>query len=321
GKRRIPIVPFEITGGTKAFRKLMRRRWGRASKIASALIGQHKIPVTPLPNPVSGDSYHIVRLFDKLKPGYCVDLLFRDTDGYLVAFRRLRLNNEGQWIGRIWFPYSDVKLPEELKVAVSLGFDSSHRNGSKTTPGNVNTMHHMFEILSRCEDRPRDRKTGVLLNDNDRAEVKEALLRAIVIFSESFRFQCIYLSMLERIVDGQEETEVDPATWKIIHNWGHASDLLLDLWKSELPLMHSPSPQWFQDIHVPRPRSEMKKLKTMEDLIGSQGEFKLLNASSETIISTKERLVLEKKLKKRSASPIQDPGFELNEAERALIGN
>jgi hypothetical protein len=67
----------------------MRRRWLRAKRIPSALVGRYQIPVTPLPNPVTKrSSCHIIRLIDEFKPNYYVDLLFMDTNSYMVAFRR-----------------------------------------------------------------------------------------------------------------------------------------------------------------------------------------------------------------------------------------
>ncbi|CAN6228445.1 unnamed protein product [Urochloa humidicola] len=120
GPRPIPIIEYQYHGGPRAYRKLMRRRWRRARKIASVLIGRYMVPVTPLPNPVTKkSSCHIIRLLDKLKPNYCVDLLFLDSNSYLVAFRRQRRGKDGLWSnGNKWFVYSDMEdqLPPELKA-------------------------------------------------------------------------------------------------------------------------------------------------------------------------------------------------------------
>lgn len=127
----MPVVGHEIRDGSKAYRKMMKKRRKRAGRIASALIGPYKIPVTPLPNPVTGVSYHIVRLTDRRKPRYRVDLLVRDTDLYIVAFRRQRQDHTDKWFGKTWYRYSDVKdLPKEIEVhAKPLHFKSSHSFG------------------------------------------------------------------------------------------------------------------------------------------------------------------------------------------------
>lgn len=135
GPRGIPVTEFYFHGGLRAYRKLMRRRWRRAKRIASLFIGRCRVPVTPLANPVTNKpSYHIIRLIDALKPNFRVDLLFSDSNGYLVAFRRQRLSEDGKWSEGIWFHYSDYEivrdLPSEIKkCSVNLGFDAGHSDG------------------------------------------------------------------------------------------------------------------------------------------------------------------------------------------------
>jgi len=109
----------------------MESRWRRATEISSKLIGPHGIPVTPLINPRSCHSYHVINVIDDWKAGYAVDVLIRDVDAYIVAFRR-QLLVEGKWYPGTWYRYTDViDLPKETEDnAVDLGFKSSHGDRS-----------------------------------------------------------------------------------------------------------------------------------------------------------------------------------------------
>ncbi|KAJ1271440.1 hypothetical protein BS78_06G129100 [Paspalum vaginatum] len=294
--RSVPIIQYEIHGGPRAFRKLMRRRWR----------------LTPLANPVTGISYHIIRLLDKLKPGFAVDLLFRDTDAYLVAFRRQRLCN-GQWYGNDWFKYSDVEdLPEEIEAhAVNLGFDSSHGPGTFTTAGCFNALHNMLEVLSSCEDYERYRSTKKLIHPSDRDRVEDSLLKAVVLFAEAFRFRSVYLSMLEMPRDGTESMVLNKESWNLVHDWGADSAQILDLWKADLPPMHCKAPPLFESIQVRLPNMQDPiALATLEDVIGENGEFMVLRADEDTLVSPKEKLDLSSFLQKNTTEPVPEPGFD-----------
>jgi hypothetical protein len=109
----------------------MESRWRRATEISSKVIGPHGIPVTPLINPRSGHSYHVINVIDDWKADYAVDVLIRDIDAYIVAFRR-QLLVESKWYPGMWYRYTDVNdLPKETEDnAVDLGFKSSHGDRS-----------------------------------------------------------------------------------------------------------------------------------------------------------------------------------------------
>ena len=87
-------------------------------------------------------------------------------------------------------------------------------------------MHDMFEVLSGFEDCGRDKK-GRLPDPTDNQRVKEALLKAIVIFGEAFRFRSIYLSVRARIQDDEDSSELDGSLWILLHDWGLFSSELL----------------------------------------------------------------------------------------------
>lgn len=105
----------------------MESRLDRARNMSPKLIGPQNIPVTPFENPITGHSFHIIEMISWWKKGYVVDILVRDTDGYIVAFRRRRLQGS-RWQQGTWYRYKDVEgLPEEIQEnSVKLSFDSSH---------------------------------------------------------------------------------------------------------------------------------------------------------------------------------------------------
>ncbi|XP_066344231.1 uncharacterized protein [Miscanthus floridulus] len=290
----------------------MESRWRRATEISSKLIGPHGIPVTPLINPRSGHSYHVINVIDDWKAGYAVDVLIRDVDAYIVAFRR-QLLVEGKWYPGTWYRYTDViDLPKDIEDnAVDLGFKSSHGDSDETKPGGIYIMHDMFEVLSGFEDCGRDKK-GRLIDPTDNQRVKEALLKAIVIFGEAFRFRSIYLAVRARIQDDEGSSELDGSLWILLHDWGlFSSELLLQCNQGPLPALHTAAPAPFHNIRVRRPGShELRALNTLDDVVGALGEMMLVKAIPNLIASFEERTQLNKILMKRNAEPVAEPGFQ-----------
>lgn len=67
----------------------------------------HNDPLPAALDPFSGHSYHVIKMLDSgSEQGKRVQLLIRDFDQYLVAFRRYKY---GHWSG--WFHFSDHPLP------------------------------------------------------------------------------------------------------------------------------------------------------------------------------------------------------------------
>lgn len=136
----VPVIVYYINSGVKKYKTMMRLRKKRDRKIAPLLLGDNNVPVTPLPNPVSGPSHHILRLKDALVPGYMVDLLIRDTDHYFIAFRRHRIltkaeRNLPEEERRVintgagtWYRFSDMAndMPSYVKDHQSMRIGSSH---------------------------------------------------------------------------------------------------------------------------------------------------------------------------------------------------
>jgi hypothetical protein len=147
----------------------------------------------------------------------------------------------------------------------------------------------MFEVLSSCEDYDRDRKSKKLINDHDRERVRISLLKAIVMFSEAFRFRSFYLFMLERLRDDSASCVVAPDSWTLIHNWDHRSAEVLKLWKNDLPPMHTEASVFFEKIKVRRPGcTDSISLNELGNIIGENGEFMLLNVGDVLIVPAAE---------------------------------
>ncbi|CAO2035312.1 unnamed protein product [Urochloa humidicola] len=122
----------------ESYMRVMRR-------IAPKVIGPSRVPVTPLPNPVTGPSFHMINMTDRWLPNYSVDFFVNDTNNYLAAFRRNLRDAEGIWRPGKVYRYSNEKLPKGIHdSAVDLEFNSSHADSSKTTPGGIIVLHEMF---------------------------------------------------------------------------------------------------------------------------------------------------------------------------------
>lgn len=102
----------------------MRKVKWRQRRIAAVVFGPNEIPVTPLPNPNTGPSFHTIQISDSWEPDYLVDLMVRDTNSYIVGFRRQK-RKEGIWRKGTWYRYSNETMPSWIQ-ATDLRFDSSH---------------------------------------------------------------------------------------------------------------------------------------------------------------------------------------------------
>ncbi|CAN6249357.1 unnamed protein product [Urochloa humidicola] len=153
--RDVPIHPYDLAGdpGTE-FRAMTQTRLARFHSLALLLL--LLVPVLPLPNPDTGISHHIIRLFKSTCAGFMVDLLFRDCDLYFAGFRRAIMSPEGEQQWGEWFIFSDLivdgTVPAYLN-AVKMGISSSHRGKDVTTPGGDMAMEDIFQTLSHFQDR------------------------------------------------------------------------------------------------------------------------------------------------------------------------
>lgn len=102
-------------------------RLRRARTIASVLI-REEIPVPPLPNPITGISHHRIQLRYNEATDWVVELFIRDTDLYMLGFRRgMAIGEEVHW--GTFFAFDDLihEVPPFLEpVTVMMGIDSAH---------------------------------------------------------------------------------------------------------------------------------------------------------------------------------------------------
>jgi hypothetical protein len=117
-----PVVDYKIQGGAKTFKEVIIMILKRLILIASLLIGPFRVPVAPLDNPKKDhrQSHFIIRMSSDEHPQYLVDILVKDTDLYVVGFRR---SLDAKW-GK-WYQFDDQPCPPFLGTT-KLGFGSEH---------------------------------------------------------------------------------------------------------------------------------------------------------------------------------------------------
>ncbi|CAO2043001.1 unnamed protein product [Urochloa humidicola] len=264
-----------------------------------------------------------------------VDLLFRDFDLYFAGFRRAIMSPEGEQQWGEWFIFNDLivdgTVPAYLN-AVKMGISSSHRGKDVTTPGGDMAMEDIFQTLSHFQDRvhiveleqndtqPRgdEAKIEPTREEEDvggsKKQPREARMsgevqgnlgrvvaRVIVIFSEALRLRSVYKEVLKRltVLRWVKPATLDPRLWKLISNWGQASDHAQKTLKQEgtLDNLRAALPSKFKKCEFPT--------NTMGDLIGPGGE--LMVAKSCQLCISEE--ALQRRLRQDGAVNVEDTGF------------
>lgn len=211
----VRVIIFDVRGGGQALRSMVNRRTTRHRVLA--LLVYMGVPVTPAPNPFNrpspGHSYHILRLIDPYQPRLQVDLLIRDTDLYLVAFRR---SLDGNW--GIWYRFSDQQVPSFI-VALDLGFTSNYSRDPRSIPtvGGPEDMVFIFNTLARHEDRLR--LIPAVQRTLHIATVRRAVQNAAVVFCEVMRFIAVLLEMVRRLEAGEAASVLPGEMWNMITSW------------------------------------------------------------------------------------------------------
>ncbi|EMS51031.1 hypothetical protein TRIUR3_23394 [Triticum urartu] len=222
----VRVIIFDVRGGGQELRSMVNRRMTRHR--AMALLVYMGVPVTPAPNPFNrpspGHSYHIIRLIDPYQPRLQVDLLIRDTDLYLVAFRRSLDDNWGNW-----YRFSDQQVPSFI-VALDLGFTSNYSRvpGSIPTVGGPEDMVFIFNTLARHEDRLRLVIPAVQRTLHI-ATVQRAVQNAAVVFCEVMRFIAVLLEMVRRLEAGEAASVLPGEMWDMITSWHVDCWFILDV--------------------------------------------------------------------------------------------
>ncbi|KAL6647177.1 hypothetical protein ACP70R_014614 [Stipagrostis hirtigluma subsp. patula] len=320
----IPVVEYKIEED-ESYQKMMKKRFVRQGKIASLRIGPHLVPVAPFPFPRMNHeySYHIIRMTSDSYPQYAVDILIRDTDLYVAAFRR-RLNDD--W--GTWFRYDDQSVPSFIEAKM-LGFNSDHLGSEMTTPGGHVVIDQVFMTLAKHEetiaklDERRSTKKKAEGVSQEYLVAKERLMKAmlivIVMFSEANRFRCIFHEIIRRIKEGEDSSELDKTMWSFINDWGHWSDKMLKLWVEhpvipmDADLFEEKTDDQFKDdrrsrdlfVRIPN-TTRTRRLTKVKDMIGPEGQLMLLKIDNDFML--KHNKDLKEKLKRKG--DIRDPTFE-----------
>lgn len=184
--------------------RVMSRRKQRQHRISPAIF--HETPIAPMKNPHTGVSHHIIRLISQRRPGDFVDLLIRDTDLYLIAFRRSLDGTVGRWIR-----FAKENMPSFITECEVLKSDSGH--DGKVTIGGPFTLIDIYENL-------------VSLTKDEDTQVR-ALLRCCALFSEASRLTSVSQEMLLRMGDISFQAEPLGLLMEDIHAWSRISFYLL----------------------------------------------------------------------------------------------
>ncbi|TVU23126.1 hypothetical protein EJB05_30269, partial [Eragrostis curvula] len=252
----VPVLPQDIFGGVDNFNQsqdIMRQRQDAISPFFVA-VGGRLIATTPLKHPRKLSSHHIHRLLNSrqnpLYRRFFVDLFIRDTDLYVVAFRR------------------GIILPEAEIVA---GVDGViWGRACISTGGGDIPMMNMFYALASFE-------TKRLEND----QFQWAVNCVIATFIEPRRLRCMDTEMSRRIEHSTDDEELPSFLWKMIHAWGSLSALvLIDRVRRCLSLTNA-LPHWCQ---------EDLNLSFTRYLLGPEGELLLLKLNKAWLDRTDEQL-------------------------------
>ncbi|XBI50475.1 hypothetical protein VPH35_113867 [Triticum aestivum] len=289
----VRVIIFDVRGGGQALRSMVNRRTTRHRVLA--LLVYMGVPVTPAPNPFNrpspGHSYHIIRLIDPYQPRLQVDLLIRDTDLYLVAFRR---SLDGNW--GIWYRFSDQQVPSFI-VALDLGFTSNYSRDPRSIPtvGGPEDMVFIFNTLARHEDRLR--LIPAVQRTLHIATVRRAVQNAAVVFCEVMRFIAVLLEMVRRLEAGEAASVLPGEMWNMITSWHVDCQFILDM-RRRLAL---PAHHW--ESHV----SEDERQR-FDQLIN---RVSVIIYIPEFFTSDTRRLTRRQENEMRN---IQDPGFPVADA-------
>ncbi|KAK3148854.1 hypothetical protein QOZ80_3AG0209580 [Eleusine coracana subsp. coracana] len=215
--RDVPVCELNVEGGLEEYASMIRKRRRRLKEIAA--FHYQGVPVTPKVNPKFKDSHHILRLTSDNAKHLKVDLLIRDTDLYLIAFRR---QLHGVWGN--WYKYDDLDVPSFI-TALQMGIKSSYSQveyGKEPTThnptvGGTEDLRDIFFTLASHEDHLR----------KNTCQLRRALYRALILFSEALRFRCVLVEIARRFRAGEQPTSLPGWMTKRITSWSVLSLFVL----------------------------------------------------------------------------------------------
>ncbi|XP_047045359.1 uncharacterized protein LOC124649834 [Lolium rigidum] len=219
----VPVIVFDIGENlSHRYQELLQRIFRRAERIAPA--SYYGKPITPYPNPANhptkGHSYFRVLWISSTKPNIRVELMIRDSDFYLLGFRKRLAGQE--W--SIWYCFKDdLGWPSFLEgpgVVQQIWFDGGHQNHVQV--GGAVSIEFIFHTLAKWE---ADQGQDIMI---------EALQVAVVVLCEALRFFWVEEEIVYRIENNVDPYDLnftqfgDRPMWKRIGNWRNFSRIAID---------------------------------------------------------------------------------------------
>ncbi|TVU37505.1 hypothetical protein EJB05_10821 [Eragrostis curvula] len=313
----IQVHVFDIARGTCGYVGTLDVVMRRRNRLSPFTV--NGIPVTPLINPKTGFSSHfIIRLIDSRKPRYEADLLFRDTDMYFVGFRRNLVLTEdeiaeverekqqeeelkrkeqeagsskkkmtskekkveelknkkkkqvagwGQWYR---FKDLDMLLPDFFE-AESCGVSAGYVEENYATLGGPEVFEHMLETFGTFQD-----------GHVSRSQLLTAAYRVMLMFCEAVRLRSVWKLVTKRLVEETSPCEIPDDMWELVRDWDTLGTPVLQARVQGTLNHNSALPSTIVDYHP--------KLKTYGDLIGENGELRLINRDEQHMGYTETEL-------------------------------
>jgi hypothetical protein len=152
----VPFIELDVDEGLDGLRIVLRRKKLREFRICPAVY--KGCPMTPPPHPRTGRrSYHVVRLVSATRRGVIVELLFCDSNMYLLAYRRFVP-------GKQWSPWHHFKgqsgqKPHFIQVddyREMTGITVTHKESVTIPGGEYPALENMFHVLANPDSSVDD---------------------------------------------------------------------------------------------------------------------------------------------------------------------
>jgi hypothetical protein len=169
------------------------------------LVDFRQVPMTSRKHPQGGLTYHIIRLENPDRPGIYAELLICDQNQYLLAFRR-RVGNV--WSDWFYFKDQEKNMPAYLRKT-ALNFGGRHTTTTTIPTGEITAFLDIYHVLIDPAS------TDVAL--------RRALLRAIILFCEATRIECVLEDMEGKMLYTVQQA-LAGLLWKRIRKWKKMSN-------------------------------------------------------------------------------------------------
>lgn len=212
-----------ILGSYADFKGVLDARRDCFKKVRSTLI--HGVAVT---QPKLYETYHIVNI--EVDSEVVLQLLFRHSDGYLVAFRRVSTENSSVWEGWFYFKDDDITLPSFCKEQVKMDIESGYNLFSAVRFGKRIVSSIVKCLLAFTKENCALHTYG----EHNRILLFETLM---VFFGECQR-SGIFLEFAERHFESDTLVQVTKELSKHRNSWINLSRVLMALYLGYLYQKH-----------------------------------------------------------------------------------